>query len=370
MYTVMESSRHGRGPVIRRVGAAAARDAGSTTGVATALLALLSAGMLAALGMVTAGQVRDLGAGPPGAGGPQPRPGVLGSVTLPGETSTGHHGQTRHERSPRGGVVALPTPLGIPAAPAVPTSAPVPAASPGGAPAGTDPGNAPAPAVTPTSPATPSVPAGPVLAGVDDVAPTPTPATSVLADKSGKRLGQVKHERVTLDSARQPRARRPVRTVPTDVEPVATETVPTCTAPGRSDQKRGAARHEPRARGASTGPPGRACGHEPRQRRPELPELPEPAEPSAPVVPTPTPALARPATSVAAPLPQTPVVSGSVGGQQDEPDDDPRPDLGDGVGNSVNSLPGTDLAHGPGTNPGNGPGNGHGHGLALGHDKH
>ena len=353
--------------MIRRVGAAAARDAGSTTGVATALLALLSAGMLAALGMVTAGQVRDLGARPPGISGHQPRPGVLGTVTLPGETSTGRHGQARHERSPRGGVVALPAPPGIPAAPAVPSVAPLPAASPGGAPAGTDPGNAaPAPAVTPTSPAAPSAPAGPVLAGVDDVAPTPpAPATSVLADKPGRRLGQDKHDRITLDSARPPRARRPVRTVTTVVEPVATETVPTCTAPGRSDQKRGSARHEPRARSASTGPPGRARGHDPRQRRPELPELPEPSvqsAPSAPLVPTPTPAPARPVPSVASPLPQTPVMSGGVGGRQDEPDVDPQPDPGDGTGDSVNNL--------PGTNPGNGPGNGHGHGLALGHDKH
>ena len=39
-------------------------DTGSTTGVATAVLALLSAGMLAAFGVVTAGELRDLGPAP------------------------------------------------------------------------------------------------------------------------------------------------------------------------------------------------------------------------------------------------------------------------------------------------------------------
>ncbi len=48
----------------RRTGGTAGRDAGSTTGVATAVLALLSAGTLAALGVVTAGDLRDVGRGP------------------------------------------------------------------------------------------------------------------------------------------------------------------------------------------------------------------------------------------------------------------------------------------------------------------
>ena len=43
-----------------RDGLRAGRDTGSTTGVATAVLALLSAGTLATLGMVTAGELREL----------------------------------------------------------------------------------------------------------------------------------------------------------------------------------------------------------------------------------------------------------------------------------------------------------------------
>ena len=48
----------------RRTGGTAGRDAGSTTGVATAVLALLSAGTLATLGVVTAGDLRDVGRAP------------------------------------------------------------------------------------------------------------------------------------------------------------------------------------------------------------------------------------------------------------------------------------------------------------------
>ena len=52
------------GDMTRRTGGTAGRDAGSTTGVATAVLALLSAGTLAALGVVTAGDLRDVGRAP------------------------------------------------------------------------------------------------------------------------------------------------------------------------------------------------------------------------------------------------------------------------------------------------------------------
>src|SRR3954447_22938671 len=55
------------GDMTRRTGANAGRDVGSTTGVATAVLALLSAGTLATLGVVTAGDLRDAGRGPVGA---------------------------------------------------------------------------------------------------------------------------------------------------------------------------------------------------------------------------------------------------------------------------------------------------------------
>jgi hypothetical protein len=92
----------------RRIGRHARRDTGSTTGVATGVLALLSAGTLAALGVVTAGDVRDNG-GPPADG----RPGrtaaapsdVVGTPSPAPGGSTGGHRPTKTHQAGGGGLV-------------------------------------------------------------------------------------------------------------------------------------------------------------------------------------------------------------------------------------------------------------------------
>ncbi len=148
-----------------------ARDTGSTTGIATAVLALLSAGTLASLGLVTADGLRggtagslgapynDLlppvdvvvtpavpsgpGSGPRGAGGGGSGQPVLGPFELAAVTGgVDGGGPTLAAAGP--GEVAVP------------------------------------PTVAPTGP----LPAGPVFSSLD-----PTPAPSVLATKHGKALG-------------------------------------------------------------------------------------------------------------------------------------------------------------------------------------
>ncbi|HEX4699839.1 MAG TPA: hypothetical protein VH857_10830 [Actinomycetes bacterium] len=133
----------------RRSGKHARRDTGSTTGVATGVLALLSAGTLAALGVVTAGDVRDLG-GPPAAGRPgrtaaAPSDVVVTPSPTPGG-STGGPGPSKTHQGGGGGPVQpgsfLLGPGGVSLSA---TGGATPAAAP-------TPGPAPSPAETPPAP--------------------------------------------------------------------------------------------------------------------------------------------------------------------------------------------------------------------------
>ncbi len=85
-----------------REGLRAARDTGSTTGIATAVLALLSAGTLATLGMVTAGELRELAPERPPARqqAAVQSPGAV-RVTEPPAPSPSGDGSTRPDVRPR-----------------------------------------------------------------------------------------------------------------------------------------------------------------------------------------------------------------------------------------------------------------------------
>ena len=159
-------SIHRSGTMARR--GAHARDAGSTTGIATAVLALLSAGTLASLGLVTADELRG---------------GSTGSLRAP-----------YNDLLPPGDVVVTPTARAPGTGPrggggSQPVLGPFePAAVTGGFDgsghtlAAAAPGEVePPPTVAPTQP----LPAaGPELSSLD-----PTPAPIVLATKHGKALG-------------------------------------------------------------------------------------------------------------------------------------------------------------------------------------
>ena len=160
---------HRMGTMSRR--GAHARDTGSTTGIATAVLALLSAGTLASLGLVTADELRG---------------GTSGNLSAP-----------YNDLLPPVAVVVTPPPTPTPHSPGSgrqgggqPVVGPFELAAVTG---GVDSGGATlatsgpgAPEVTPATVAAPvpPVPTGPVFSAVD-----PTPAPSVLAVKHGKHAG-------------------------------------------------------------------------------------------------------------------------------------------------------------------------------------
>jgi hypothetical protein len=158
---------HRSGTMSRR--GAHARDTGSTTGIATAVLALLSAGTLASLGLVTADELRG---------------GTSGNLSAP-----------YNDLLPPGAVVVTPAPTpqapgsgrqGGGSRPVAPFElAAVTGGVDGSGPtlASSGPGE---PEVTPPTVAAPVPPAppGPVFSALD-----PTPVPSVLAVKHGRRAG-------------------------------------------------------------------------------------------------------------------------------------------------------------------------------------
>jgi hypothetical protein len=168
-----------------------ARDTGSTTGVATAVLALLSAGTLASLGLVTADELRG------GAGSSLRAPYndllppvdvVVTPTPTPGPPSSGPRGS-----GGSGGSRPVPGPF----EPAALTggldgSGPTLAASGPGEPV----------VVTPTGAPTPPVPSGPVFTALE---PAPTPAPSVLAVKHGKAVGHAHAPGQANKAAKPPR---------------------------------------------------------------------------------------------------------------------------------------------------------------------
>jgi hypothetical protein len=151
-----------------------ARDTGSTTGIATAVLALLSAGTLASLGLVTADGLRG------GTGGNLSAP--YNDLLPPVDVVVTPAAPSGPGSGPRGGGGGSQPVLGPFELAAVTGGAD------GGGPslAAAGPGEV---AVPPTvaAPSQP-LPAGPVFSSLD---PTPTPAPSVLATKHGKALGHV-----------------------------------------------------------------------------------------------------------------------------------------------------------------------------------
>jgi hypothetical protein len=151
-----------------------ARDTGSTTGIATAVLALLSAGTLASLGLVTADELRGGTTGSLRAPYNDLLPPVDVVVTptpTPGPPGTG----------PRGGGGGGSQPVLGPFEQAAVTGG-VDGGGPTLAAAGPGEVEAP-PTVSPTEP----LPAAPVFSSLD-----PTPAPLVLAAKHGKALGHAK----------------------------------------------------------------------------------------------------------------------------------------------------------------------------------
>jgi hypothetical protein len=173
-------SIHRTGTMARR--GVHARDTGSTTGIATAVLALLSAGTLASLGLVTADELRG---------------GTTGSLRAP-----------HNDLLPPGDVVVTPTPRAPGTGPRGGGGSQPPVLGPfeqavviggvdGGGPtlAAAGPGEVEAPPiVAPTEP----LPAGPVLSSLD---PTPTP--SVLATKHGKALGHAHAHGLALKATKK-----------------------------------------------------------------------------------------------------------------------------------------------------------------------
>ena len=143
----------------QRIGVRAVRDTGSTTGVATAVLALLGAGTLAGLGMVTAGKLRDIGPARPDIQQPQtvrspgavqvteppapvttpgrPRPGTAARAPGPTPPSRRRCPSTRRCPGPAGPAASptlsgsgTGTDVGVPAVPVPTVPVPRPAADP------------------------------------------------------------------------------------------------------------------------------------------------------------------------------------------------------------------------------------------------
>ena len=159
---------HRTGTMSRR--GAHARDAGSTTGIATAVLALLSAGTLASLGLVTADGLRGGSSGNLSAPYNDLLPPVAVVVT-PTPTRAARPGSGRQGG---GGSQPVVGPFELAAVTGgVDGSGPTLATS--------GPGAAEVPTVAAP---VPPVPAGPVFSALD-----PTPAPSVLAVKHGKGAG-------------------------------------------------------------------------------------------------------------------------------------------------------------------------------------
>ena len=287
-----------------------AADAGSTTGVATAVLALLSAGALATLGLVTAGEISGggfaggLGLGPGAAPAPPGKVVVAGEQPAragSGSRSGGSTGDRRTAGSGQGPAVVpplvglpatdagtvLPTPAGIDSLP-VPAAAPTalpgtdPAAAPGPGPAvvlppPVDPGlrmathgrSAQAPGHTrSTDPVVRSL-SGRTTGGRPAAAPTPLPA----ATTAGR---TVERPAVVLASATGPKAQQAAKGPVAKAPRPAAAASAAASAPGRLA-------HAPSSRGRSADAPGRAA--DTRGRRPATP-----APVLAPVV-VPTPAV-------------------------------------------------------------------------------
>src|SRR5215207_2753655 len=157
--------RASEGHIMKRWGARRASgarhrsDAGNATGVATAVLALLSAGALATLGLVSAGEIagdlgRGLGLGP-GSGRVERPGGVVVSGPTGGSGATGGSGGASRAGGgtaeldllvpvPGAGGAVLPSPSGVTASPDAPLPSPDTAE--------------PAPVVQPLPSAEPSVP--------------------------------------------------------------------------------------------------------------------------------------------------------------------------------------------------------------------
>jgi hypothetical protein len=253
---------HRSGTMSRR--GAHARDTGSTTGVATAVLALLSAGTLASFGLVTADGLRGGSNGnlsapyndllPPGA-----------VVVTPTPTPTPHAPGSGRQSGGGGGSQPVVGPFDLPAVTGgVDGSGPTLATS--------GPGAVEVPTVAAP---VPPVPAGPVFSALD-----PTPAPSVLAVKHGKGAGHAHAPGQAHKATKQPREDQGAE------DTVAAAATPTSLTflgltPAVSGGKHGRPAHA-----------GRGHGRPAHQR------------PAATVDPAPTavvPALVTPATAVADP---------------------------------------------------------------------
>jgi hypothetical protein len=239
---------HRTGTMARR--GAHARDTGSTTGVATAVLALLSAGTLASFGLVTAGELR----------------------------AGGH----RSLATPHGDV--LP-PADVVVTPAAPEPEPGPGSGGGEEPVGpfdlvavtggTDGGTGPSLATSgpgdtapPTSAPVPEpVPETPVFASVD---PVPSPGPSVLSTKHGRALGHLRAPgRSDRDRDRARDRDRPAATLAAAATPTSLTFLGT--APARRGHRADPARRagQPAARqDAGRQPDRQDAGQQPGRQQP------------------------------------------------------------------------------------------------------
>lgn len=177
---------HRTGTMSRR--GAHARDTGSTTGIATAVLALLSAGTLASLGLVTADELR----GGTSSNLSAPHNDLLPPVAVVVTPQPTPHAPGSGRQGGGGGSQPVVGPFELAA---------VTGGVDGGGPtlATSGPGAA---EVTPPTVATP-VPPAPVFTALD-----PTPAPSVLAVKHGKHAGHAHAPGQAHKAAKQPREDR------------------------------------------------------------------------------------------------------------------------------------------------------------------
>jgi hypothetical protein len=196
--------------MIRRAGLPAVRDTGSTTGVATAVLAVLSAGTLATLGMVTAGEIRDVGPSRPDSRPADTlrQPGAVRVTEAPTPSETGGTsvgGGGGGNGSGGGGAPGTPgvLPLGPVLVPDLGTTGGSRTLSTSGPGTPTDPAQVPVP--LPTAPVTFPTPApaptAPVFAGTPE--PVPAPEASVLDVKHGRALGQGKDKAAKVKDAKK-----------------------------------------------------------------------------------------------------------------------------------------------------------------------
>lgn len=199
------------GTMIRRAASPAVRDTGSSTGVATAVLAVLSAGTLATLGMVTASEIRDVGPGRPDSRPAQAlrQPGPVRVTEAPAPAETGDTGSGGgNNRSGGGRASGTPAvlPLGPVLVPVLGTTGSSPTLSTSG-PGTEDPGPVPVPVPPPTEPVsfpTPApAPTGPVFAGTPE--PVPAPEASVLDVRHGRTLGDQKSKAAKVKPPKSPK---------------------------------------------------------------------------------------------------------------------------------------------------------------------